>query len=284
MIRMPNYFAIARNNIRRWVTNPRIYILVALLIIFLWEYEEPILHFSSVVEYRVSPWLFPFLSSSAYTQMFMMFGVILLLCDAPFLHEGQPYVLIRTGRTHWVLGQILYISLSAAIYFLFIAFMSVLLLVPNLFISADWGKVLRTLAQTDAGQQFHVKLSIADTIQSLYTPIQAFILSWLFAWCVAMILGLIIFIINIYLNRAIGAIVAAAVVLLDFAITNNFSHYMYRFSPISMARLTIVDPSGLSLRPTLAYTYIFYVCAIVILSFLAILSIHKREIQVSPHL
>ncbi len=280
----PNYFTIAGNNIRRWATNPRIYILAALLIIFLWDYIGPILHFSQAVGYRVSPWVFPFLSNTFYIQMILMLGIVFLFCDAPFLNEGQPYLLIRSGRVHWAVGQVLYIMIGTALYFLFVASISILMLAPNLYISTDWGKVLATLAQTDAGQVYHILLGIDHRTQLLYTPFQAFCLSLFLDWCAGTILGLVIFIINNYLNRAIGAIVASAIIFFERLIYNALSDVMYHFSPVSMARLARLDPSGLSLYPTITYACFFFLSSIVFLSILAVLSVRKRQIQIYPQL
>lgn len=282
MHKLPGYLPIAGNNIRRWATNPRIYILVALLFILLWEYVHPIVSFSNAVEYRVSPWIFPFLSNHGYTQRIMMFGIIFLLCDAPFAHEGQPYLMIRSGRIHWVLGQLLYIMLSAAIYFFFINILIWLILFPNLVLTDDWGKVLRTLAQTTAGQEFHIGLPVSHNIQLTYTPIQAFWTSFLLEWLVGIILGLIIFIVNLHFNRrALGAAVGAAIVLLDIVIYNDMSDFIYHFSPVSMARLVILDSTGLSMRPTLFYAFSFCIGLIIVLAVIAILSVRKREIRIS---
>lgn len=275
---IPSYFSISKNNIRRWFTNPRIYILNALLIILIWNYISPILNFSKQMGYRVTPWIFPFIADFQYTQMFMMFGIVLLFCDAPFMNDGQPYVLIRSGRIHWVIGQILYIMLGTAIYFLFLAFISILVVGPNIFFSSSWGKILGTLAQTNAGQ--NVQIPISYRMQLLYTPIQAFGLSLLLNWCAGTILGLTIFVINMYFNRAIGSIIASSIVLMDIAICNNFSFYLYHFSPVSLARLTILDPSGMSISPTNLYAYIFFGVIISLLSIIAVLSVRKREIHV----
>ena len=282
MRKIPSYLPIATNNIRRWLNNPRIFILAALLFILLWEFLHPILAFSNAVGYRVSPWLFPFLSSYSYTQRIMMFGIVLLFCDAPFAHEGQPYVIIRSGRIHWTLGQLLYIVVSTALYFLFINILICLILFPNLVYTDDWGKVLSTLAQTSAAQEFHIGLPINYAIQLHYTPISAFLISFLLEWLVGIILGLIIFIVNLYCNRqALGAAAGAAVVLLDIVIHNDMSDFIYHFSPVSMARLTILDTTGLNMQPTILYSFLFCIGTIIALAVIAVLSVRKREIRIS---
>ncbi|MBX4262782.1 hypothetical protein KTC96_23270 (plasmid) [Clostridium estertheticum] len=282
MNNISKYISISSNNIRRWLINPRIYILATLLSILLWNYLSPILNFSNSMRYRVTPWIFPFISDFAYTHMMMMFGIVFLFCDAPFMNEGQPYFLIRCGRTQWAMGQVFYIMIGTLIYFLFISFVSILMISTNLFFSNSWGKILGTLAQSTAGQAFNIQLPISYTIQSLYTPIQAFGLSFMLQWCAGTILGLIMFVINVYGKQSIGSIVASVIVLFDIAIEYEFKPYAYHFSPVSMARLTILDPSGLSQRPTIIYACVFLAVAITLLSIIAVLSVHKREIQVLP--
>ncbi|MBC8059811.1 MAG: hypothetical protein H7Y18_04015 [Clostridiaceae bacterium] len=284
MSNISKHISIASNNIRRWVTNPRTYILATLLSMLLWDFISPILNFSNVMGYRITPWIFPFISDYIYTHMMIMFGIVFLFCDAPFMNEGQPYLLIRSGRIHWALGQILYIMLGTAIYFLFIAFVSIVIISPSLYFSNSWGKILGTLSQTNAGQNFNIRLTISYEIQSLFTPIKAFGLSFMLQWCTGTILGLIMFIINIYAKRAIGAIVASIIILLDFAIQFEFKSFMYHFSPVSMSRLTILDPSGLTQRPSIPYAYVFFTVTIILLSITAVLSVHKREIQVLPYI
>lgn len=275
-------FSIGINNIRKWFTNPRIYILAILLIILVLTYIRPLYNFSEYAGYRVTVWMFPFISNFYITQFMMMLGIVFLFCDAPFIDICQPYQLIRSGRTVWGIGQVFYIMLSSALYFLFIAFLSILVLFPNVFISNDWGKVMGTLAQADIGRSFGIYLPIDYQILTMYNPLQAFGLSILLDWCAGTMLGLIIFITNINFNRAIGAILASAVVILDISITNAFPYYLYHFSPVSMARLTIIDPSGFSTRPSSVYTFIFFFTGLIVLSVVAVLSARKHDIQVLP--
>ncbi|AJA48567.1 hypothetical protein CPAST_c24980 [Clostridium pasteurianum DSM 525 = ATCC 6013] len=282
MANLQKTFFISINNIRKWASNPRIYILAALLFLMLWNYVNPILSFSKIVNYRVAPWLFPYISNWYFTQMLMMLGIVFLFCDAPFMDECQTYLMVRSGRIPWGAGQVLYIMLGTAIYFLFIVIISILILSPSLFLSNGWGKVLGTLAQTNAGQKYGILLPISYNIQLQYTPIEALLLSFLLQWCAGTMVGLVMFIINIYLKRSIGAIVGSSIVLFDFVVANSLPYYYYHFSPSSMARLTILDPTGMSPRPTNLYAYIFFIIGIIVLSVISVISVRKRQIEVLP--
>ncbi len=272
----------AVNNLRKWPSNPRIYMIFILLIMFLLNNISPIINFSNSTGYRVSPWIFPFFSDYVFTQMVMMFGIVFLFCDAPFMDVTQAYSIIRSGRIRWGLGQVMYIMISSAIYFLFVVVASCILLSPNIFLSNDWGKVLGTLAQTNAGQMYNVTLPISYEIQSIYTPIHAFCLSLILEWCAGTLLGLIIFILNINFNRAVGAIVASVIVCFDMVIQNALPFYMYHFSILSLARLSILDTSGLSTRPTDIYAFSFFAISITVFSFLAVFSARKSTINTLP--
>lgn len=276
-------FRISINNIRKWGTNPRIYILAMLIYIIIWTYISPISQFSKCVNYKATPWIFPYLTDFYFTQMLIMVGIVFLFCDAPFMDAGQPYLIIRSSRTTWGLGQVLYIMISTAIYLLFIIIICLIILFPNIFFSNGWGKVLSTLAQTDAREQFKILIPISYQIQAQYSPVHAFFLSFLLEWCTGVMIGLIIFITNVYLKRTIGAIVGAAFALFDIVISNaGIGLFPYHFSPVSMARLTILDQSGISALPTNLYAYIFYTVGILLLSIISVLSMRKRDIQVLP--
>jgi hypothetical protein len=276
-------FRISINNVRKWGANPRIYILAILLFIFVWTFIRPILDFSRSVNYKVTPWLFPYLTNYYFSQMLIMIGIVFLFCDAPFMDSGQPYLILRSGRMTWGLGQVLYIMVGTAIYLLFVTIVSIMILAPNLFFSNSWGKVLGTLAQTDAARQFKISIPISYAIQAQYTAVQAFFLSFLLEWCACVMLGLIIYITNAYFKRTFGAIVGVSFVLFDTVISNaGIGLFPYYFSPVSMARLTVLDPSGISTHPTNLYAYIFYTIGILLLSIIAILSMQKRDIQVLP--
>lgn len=148
-----NYFKIAgcicAQDFRKWRTNPRIWVLFILIAIFINSYTKEIDLFAQSVQYKMSPWLFPLLYGQKYMRYILFAGVLLLFCDAPFIDEEQPYVIIRSGRKFWSIGQILYIVSASAVYFLYIIVISILLNLGNMEWNTDWGKVLGTLGTSN---------------------------------------------------------------------------------------------------------------------------------------
>ncbi|NLL05301.1 MAG: hypothetical protein GX270_05835 [Clostridiaceae bacterium] len=52
---------------------------------------------------------------------------------------------------------------------MFIILLSTIAILPNMFISSDWGKVLGTLAQTNAGQSFNIHIISYDIMTLMST-------------------------------------------------------------------------------------------------------------------
>jgi len=275
-------FSCSVQNLRKWSANPRIYVLSLLLIVFLGDSILPIAHFSSAVHVPATPWVFPYLALNQKVLLLLMLGIVLLFCDAPFIDAHQPYVIIRSGKRDWLLGQIVYIMLASALYFLFIALISVMMLLPNLTFSSEWGKILGTLALTDAGTQFNVALPISYQLQLTYTPIAAMAWSLLLNWLVGTFLGLLMFVLNMRLTRELGAVVAAALVFLQYFCFDANGFFLWHLSPVSWASLGNLDTTHTSALPSLTYAVSVLIGLNLMLILLAVLFFRKKNIDVLP--
>lgn len=271
-------FSIGINNIRKWTCNPRMYVILSLMIILIWNYINPFIGASKAIGYRVTPWLFPHLVNSYWIQRLMLLGLILLFCDAPFIDNTQPYMIIRSNKTSWALGQIFYIIMASAIYFAILAILSIILILPVIYISSSWGKILTTFANTDAGYMFGIDY-ISYNIISTFKPFQSMITAFIIEWSIGVLLGLIIFSGNMYFKRGVGSIIAIAIVLFDTFIGFG-SFYVAKFSPVTFARLGMIDISGLSPKPNPQYICIFMIISITIFIILSILSVRKKSFDV----
>ncbi len=110
-------------NISLRLTNPRVYIVFIVGIIIAWsgsdEYCTLFSHYS--VTYNIlEPFIIMF--SDFYILSFSILGIMILFCDAPFINAGTSFLLIRSSRKNWVVGQIIYIFIASLIYYLFYLF------------------------------------------------------------------------------------------------------------------------------------------------------------------
>ncbi|MGE5494652.1 MAG: hypothetical protein ACM3S4_05065 [Burkholderiales bacterium] len=267
------------NNIRRWAANPRFYVIAVLGAIWIQYLVGPILTFSQAVNVKVTPWAFPFTLVNWYPAMVIMLGVVLLFCDAPFMNNSTPYECIRSGKKHWVVGQLLYVVAASIIFVLFLVLVSIICLVPNIDFSNEWGKVYNTLAQTSAGIEY-VQIPISYSIILNYTPLNALLISSLILFLETLFVGLVMFTLNMITNR-IGGVFAGLLLAFMPAFANVVViPEFYYFAPTAWANLDMIDVTGRSLYPSIAYALCFLLISIVLLTVTILRIYKKREIEV----
>ncbi len=259
---------------RKWTNNPRFYIIVALNLVFIHSILKQVLDVVHASGQPVSPWFFPFLTTNDQMLLVMLLGVMLLFCDAPFLDSGQPYILLRTGKPRWLVGQILYIALGTAVYFLVLLLICFFWLLPNATFEADWGRVYFSIAHSG-------RPIVPDRILQLFAPPAAIALSFLMVWLVGVFLGLLMFFLNMRFKRATGGVVATALVLFHFLavyLPPSFTN----FSPVSWGSLMMIDLTGVSKHPSLGYC-IGVLCGLIALLIVGLfLTFRKKNIDVLP--
>ncbi|MGL5694186.1 MAG: hypothetical protein ACRCXA_08915 [Peptostreptococcaceae bacterium] len=268
-------YSIAKYNFKKLFSNPRTYILICLQFIYLWYLIDPIIKLSTSIGVRVTPWIFPHITSHMISQMILMLGIIVLFADSPFMDEDYNYIVIRSGKEKWVLGQLLYMVLATIGYFLVLFLITVLLTLPNIFLSFEWGKLMNTLANTNAGEGFDLVINLR--ILLLHSPVKATLISFLLCCGSGIIIAVTIFIINLKNTKSMGVVVGTFIVLLDRAIFYNFPNFRFAFlSPVSLSRISDLTISKEGISPTITYAFIFEAMAILLVSIIAILMVRKK--------
>lgn len=140
-------------NLKKTISSIRVLTVLLIVAGFILQNLEAVLNFSNLVGVRITPYAFPHLTNDYICQLVIMAGVIFIFSNAPYEDDGYFYMLSRSGKLSWALGQIFYSISISLIYILFLLLVSVLPLVGNMDIGCEWGKIWGTLAKTDAGIQ-----------------------------------------------------------------------------------------------------------------------------------
>ena len=157
--------------------------------------------------------------------------------------------------------------------------MTVVLLLPCVQFSADWGVAINTLAQTDLGFQAGVALPFPSEIMLRLSPLQAIGAELGMASWIGVFLGLVMFTLNALFNRGVGAIAATAFAVFPLFIrqTDWGLHY---FSPVSWASLVVLDFSGNTTMPSVYYAAGVLAVACATLILLDVWIVKKQNIEV----
>jgi hypothetical protein len=228
---------------------------------------------------KMSPWIFPFLYSAKYVKILFFAPLLLLFCDAPFIDPTQPYVISRSGRIAWSLGQLLYVIVLSGLYCVFLLLISNLFIITHVEPSWEWGPVLGTLGNTGAAQSMGLLSTVSPRTLFYFSPVQATCFTLLLSWFSCVFLGLVIYALNSLTNtRSLGILFAASFLVLDSAA--GAYHLVAHFSPVSWSNLDYIDIGGLSAYPSITYVYCAFAIVSGVLIVLSIVANKRQEINV----
>lgn len=211
--------------------------------------------------------------------MMLFLGVVLLFCDAPFIEDEQPYIMLRSGRRIWFIGQMLYIVVASVLYLIVLYFISVLVLLPHIEWSAEWGKLLSTFSQTSAAGQNGISIPFARVITARFDPIPAVLRCVVNGSLVATVLGMLMFFVNLNISRTAGGICGTALVLWNM-VTYKTWYWFVNISPVSWVNLSRVDYDGSSIYPSLTYILLALLALFAVLSVTSWVTLRRRNIDV----
>lgn len=273
-------FQMVWNNIKICLMSPRFYIALILVAILFWQIEEPIRMFCAKTGYLITPWLFPHLTQLPYIQNIITLGIVLIFCDAPFIKENSPYIILRVGRKNWLYAQMLYVLIASFIYCLSVYIISVLLLFPYLEINGGWGKIIGTLAQTNASNQIGT-ISIEYQLLLDYKPWQAVLVSGVMCWLIVSFIGLLMMCINLFGKNNWGPIVGSGISFTSYLARIFSDMYAgYYFSPPTWMGLLSFGKTNNSPYPTLIYAIVFLIIGICVSAICSYLKFRKKPIEV----
>lgn len=252
--------SVCLQNLRKWRTDYRVWVIGALMIIMVQIYVDDIEKISTNLNTEMPIWIFPFLYSQFHTKLIYTFPLILLFCNAPFVDGNQLFVYLRIGKKKWLCGQMLYIIAASALYYIFLFVVSILsTLVRGGSCFTEWGKTLTTASVSNVAISSGCPyIEISPTIVEFFTPLQAVWFTFLMSWLCGIIIGLTIFLCN-FLSEArfAGISVTSAFLALTVPVKRGVWN-LNRFSPISWNTLDCIDVGKTTTYPSFIYCISVY--------------------------
>lgn len=154
------------------------------------EYTGSIRAMCRMTGENISPYFFPFLLgdyivATGLSKILILLIFIIIVCNVFCKQEEIYYYAIRTGYRVMVYGDILFIGILALGYCMYVYLCSILCFLPYVTIQGDWGRIIGTLAYTNAAGQYGYMFVIPTGIMEMYSAPNGVLLSFvlLFASC-----------------------------------------------------------------------------------------------------
>lgn len=259
--------SICIQNIRKWNKNYNIWIAAVMLFTMLNIYIDDLQKLSHQLSGNVSLWIFPFLCDQEYMKVIFTIPLMLIFCNAPFIDNNQLYVCLRAGKTKWLTGQILYVIAVSIIYYLFLMFLSVLLVALRCNATTEWGNMLYTLAEGGSSEiENYPFLLVSDRVLKCFYPVQAIGYTFLLCCSNAILLGIMTFTAN-YLTKIkfSGIAISGFLIIFSFFVERCGYPKLIYISPVSWISLSKIDIGNTTQYPSFYYCVIFYWTATLLL-------------------
>lgn len=266
-------------NMRKWIGNSRIIVSLIVIFLFTYLYTKGLWKISDYTGEKLSPYIFPFLTTYRYMKILYLFPLIMIFSDAPFIDSNQQFVMVRSGRLSWGIGQMLYIVVGSFCYTMFMLLSSIIVNIGHIQLDTSWGKGLILAATTNLTSALGIQydtVKVTGSIVRYYTPSQAMLWSFVFLWMICTILGLIIYDLNIlFKSNAVGVLVTGFMVFFT-AIVDEVQQFMW-FSPVTWSSLNNIDVAKTTSLPSFYFVLYMYSGAIVILFIMGALLSRSRR-------
>jgi hypothetical protein len=287
-MKIKNIFLCSIINYKKWVVDIKIYTLFTLILVFnMWNLSE-VYEYSKIVGVGVSPWIFPHILINPVAMPIYCCFTMLLFSDAPFIDRHMPFVVMRTGRVSWALGQLLYIFFTSILYTITNYVITVISFLPRIDFTSNWGMVIRTLAMNPSSAHkkgIQLTFLIDNSIVTSFSAIKATMISLVLFFLVTLFVGIIIFSLNLIIGKLSGIIAVGILVFISyfsiFVGRLTIGLKVYYFSPLSWSSLRYIDWYNSGDSPSLQYVVIFLVGVSVMLSVISIILFSRKDINIA---
>lgn len=270
---------------RQWKHSTRVYLVFALLLLFQWYGFREYTDIAAYLGIPMSLCIFPFfvgmpMDTSSFGAMAMI-----LYSEAPFSDHHAPFMIIRTGRRNWVIGQILYVLLSSLVYTLVAVLLSFVVLLPNVELNFDWGRVIWTMVQNpnllDELGVRDITWPDLDVVRAISGQ-KALLLSILFYWLVTVFLGMIMLFFNVISKKGVGLVLAGVFIGLSYFSASFgalvFGSAIKWFSPVCWRYIGNLGLNSNSNLPPVWYAFTILVVLILAMAVGSVVAFCKKDL------
>ncbi len=203
----------------RSVKNSRTLVIILLCAFFFYNQLLGMRELARQYELGITPFVYPMYMTLSRGRMYAIILIAMFMGEAPYYNGAELFISIRINRYKWFAGKLLHILFLSVAFQLAMIIMSVLLCLPYLGISNDWGDVIRTFIMTEQG-----KVSVDGTIDGAYfltqNPVVCMLEEFVMMVLLSIIIALLMFILNGIFKNIIGTILVGIAVLIDTYISD----------------------------------------------------------------
>ena len=247
---------------------------------FVWVNMSSIRSFIEATNCPVSIYIYPIMLIHIKFRTIISFCCVYLFSDVPFLQYSKMYSLIRMGRIKWALAQILSIFETAFLFCLYMCIVPVVLCIPNVEFTGEWGKIIHTLSLTNMSQVYAINIYVPYEVLVRLKPMEAMFLAVGLSTLLISFFGVFMFALSLVFQRNI-AIVAASVVIGWSVAVYNIYKLLFPYAPVLWLDISQIGQLfyGMKRFPDLRYILLSFLLMISVSALAAMWAIRSRDLE-----
>ncbi len=247
---------------------------------FVWVNMSSIRSFIEATNCPVSIYIYPIMLIHIKFRTIISFCCVYLFSDVPFLQYSKMYSLIRMGRIKWALAQILSIFETAFLFCLYMCIVPVVLCIPNVEFTGEWGKIIHTLSLTNMSQVYAINIYVPYEVLVRLKPMEAMFLAVGLSTLLISFFGVFMFALSLVFKRNI-AIVAASVVIGWSVAVYNIYKLLFPYAPVLWLDISQIGQLFYGMKRFLDLRYILlsFLLMISVSALAAMWAIHSRDLE-----
>ena len=247
---------------------------------FVWVNMSSIRSFIEATNCPVSIYIYPIMLIHIKFRTIISFCCVYLFSDVPFLQYSKMYSLIRMGRMRWALAQILSICETAFLFCLYMCIVPVVLCIPNVEFTGEWGKIIHTLSLTNMSQVYAINIYVPYEVLVRLKPMEAMFLAVGLSTLLISFFGVFMFAVSLVFKRNI-AIVAASVVIGWSVAVYNIYKLLFPYAPVLWLDISQIGQLfyGMKRFPDLRYILLSFLLMISVSALAAMWAIRSRDLE-----
>ena len=207
---------VCESNFIQWRKNYRIWMIAAIETILIFRYLHGLSEYGQATGKTITPFVLPIVfaeaeNSNGLLKVLIYLGCVMLFCNAPFLNNQKPYMILRCKRKGWYLGENMYVWLAALLYMLFISLISLIAVLPTVSTNRLWGEIAGDFVvnQRSLIPVYTWGLVMPVRVIQNYYPLAAFMYTFITGWLSIVFIGKLMYLLNLKIGKKTIGISAA---------------------------------------------------------------------------
>lgn len=251
--------------------------LAAVIMIVCIVYVElaPMFNISVYYSLNVNIAIIAVMLSDGFSRTVLFLAVLLIFSNLPLKFPPPYFLMVRSGKRKWIMGQVMYVILTSLAICVLIYVLGLLFLRGRIFVSSEWGKIIHGITGPSVASAFQIQFQVDEHVLTEFTASQAMAWTTVSTFVSIFVFGLIAIALNLTLNEYAGTIANGIIVFMNMLCEFYPFFGRFYFSPLEWCSINVIDTTSYGATPGIVF--IVSAWGIIITTLLVVIAIASRR-------